>query len=334
MDSLALLPLFKDLRGRKVLICGDGGVGLAWKAELILAAGAHVAVVFPQEADLASFQALEPQDRLTLHQRPLLDDDFSDAAFAIGDFEAEASAIAFARRARDHHVLVNLVDKPALSDVQFGAIVNRSPIVVSIATDGQAPSLGRAIRGRIDALLPQGLERWAVAARNWRGRAALLDPPAKRAFWAAYSELALENPSTLPEEAVIAPLLAAHQARKGQLVLIATGLGDTAEHITLQALGYLQRADVIYFDPDAHRPVLNVARREALQRSHAAGTEALYDDLEARLREGACVVALYRGFSTAPHLAAPQWATFLERDDIEIIGLEAGGRLEPTCGPT
>ena len=63
---------------------------------------------------------------------------------------------------------VNVIDKPAFCTFQFGAIVNRSPLVVGISTDGAAPIFGQAMRSRIEALLPAGFARWAAAAKRWR----------------------------------------------------------------------------------------------------------------------------------------------------------------------
>ncbi len=59
-------------------------------------------------------------------------------------------ASAFASAAHDASVPVNVVDKPAFCDFQFGSVVNRSPVVIGISTDGAAPILGQAIRRKIE----------------------------------------------------------------------------------------------------------------------------------------------------------------------------------------
>ena len=61
------------------------------------------------------------------------------AAIAIGAFENDADAAEFAAAARACGVPVNVIDKPAFCDFAFGAIVNRSPLVIGISTDGAAP---------------------------------------------------------------------------------------------------------------------------------------------------------------------------------------------------
>ena len=62
---------------------------------------------------------------------------------------------------------VNVIDKPAFCDFSFGAIVNRSPLVIGISTDGAAPVFAQAIRAKLEALLPKGF-----AQLGWRRRRA------------------------------------------------------------------------------------------------------------------------------------------------------------------
>ena len=82
--------------------------------------------------------------------------------------------------ARRAGVPVNVIDRPAFCDFSFGAIVNRSPLVIGISTDGAAPVFGQAIRAKIEALIPKGFARWAEAARAWRPRVQALGAAVSR----------------------------------------------------------------------------------------------------------------------------------------------------------
>src|SRR6267378_4154590 len=148
MEALARLPVFFGLQGRRAVVAGAGAAA-AWKIELLSAAGAHVDVYAAQAADV------------TLFRRHIDDRDFAGAMLAIGAFDDEAVAAAFAARARAASVPVNVVDRPALSDFSFGTIVNRSPLVVGISTDGAAPVFAQAVRAKIEAMIPQGFAAWA-----------------------------------------------------------------------------------------------------------------------------------------------------------------------------
>ncbi len=106
---------------------------------------------------------------------------FRDAAIAIADCYDRSEAEAFFRAGRGAGVPVNVIDKPAFCAFQFGSIVNRSPVVVAISTDGAAPILAQAIRRRIEALLPPALKHWATVAQAIRDRVNARLKPAPRA---------------------------------------------------------------------------------------------------------------------------------------------------------
>ena len=93
---------------------------------------------------------------ITVHRRDWQDADFENAAIAVGECEDDEQARRFRDAARAAGVPVNVIDKPDFCDFAFGSIVNRSPLVVGISTDGAAPVFGQAIRSRIEALLPAG----------------------------------------------------------------------------------------------------------------------------------------------------------------------------------
>src|SRR5262249_60532092 len=136
----------------------------------------------------------------TLRERGWRTGDFAGAAVAVGGFENDAGAERFAAAARAAGVPVNVIDKPAHCDFSFGAIVNRSPLVIGISTDGAAPVFGQAIRARLETMLPHGFGRWADAAQSWRRRmrSARLSLAARHRFWQAFARLALAHPAREP----------------------------------------------------------------------------------------------------------------------------------------
>ena len=176
----------------------------------------------------------------------------------------------FAAAARRAGVPFNVVDKPSFCELQFGAIVNRSPLLVAISTDGAAPVFAQAIRAKIEALLPQGLKRWAEAARDWRPALARLAIgfAERRAFWERFSDRALAEPGLEPQPALRESLLARAAlsdrggAPKGRVTLVGAGPGDP-DLLTLKAVRALQSAEVILYDQLVSAEVLDFARREA-----------------------------------------------------------------------
>lgn len=265
MEDLATLPVFFRLQAKRAIVAG-GSDAAAWKAELLASAGAEVHV-YAAEAEPA-MRALAEAGIVILHGRNWRADILPGAAIAICDAETEDEAGAFFDAARDAGVPVNVIDKPAFCEFQFGSIVNRSPAVIAISTDGAAPILGQAIRRRIETLLPPGLADWAVLARDIRATVTerLAAGPQRRAFWERFADRAFgPAPSRdagheMTEEAI--SIAAGLGENAGRVTLVGAGPGD-AELLTLKAVRALQAADVILFDDLVSDDVLELARREA-----------------------------------------------------------------------
>lgn len=267
VGALASLPLFFPLEGRKVVLAG-GSDAAAWKAELFAAAGAEVHVFAP-DLDPAFKTLLETGSdggRFVWHRRPWAEDSFEGALLGIADAETEGEAQAFACAARARGLPVNVIDKPAYCDFQFGSIVNRSPVVIGISTNGVAPILGQAIRRRIETLLPESLQSWAQLAGRIREKTLtfLQAGLERRRFWERFSDLAFSGRAAPKDEAGLAETLVedAKSAGNGRVTLVGAGPGD-AEYLTLKAVRALQAADVILFDDLVDDAVLELARREA-----------------------------------------------------------------------
>lgn len=271
MTALAKLPVFWALEGKRILVAG-GSNAAAWKAELLAACGAEVHVYAEEISE--TFESLiergaeHPLGRFVRHLGKWNSKAFDGAALAIADCEEEDEAQAFFNAARAAGVPVNVIDRPAFCQFQFGSIVNRSPVVVSISTDGAAPILAQAIRRRVETLLPASLKKWAELAQSLREKVnERLEPgPQRRAFWERFVDRVFAS-SNAPEEGAGGVLLRdaerlAEAPATGRVTLVGAGPGD-AELLTLKAVRALQAADVILFDDLVSDEVLELARREA-----------------------------------------------------------------------
>jgi uroporphyrin-III C-methyltransferase/precorrin-2 dehydrogenase/sirohydrochlorin ferrochelatase len=265
IGALARLPVFFALEDKRVVVAG-GSPAATWKAELLSAAGARVEVfaLAPGEEMLA-LAAAPPRGVVILHDRNWTPDDFAGAAIAVANCADDEEAARFAAAARATGVPVNVIDRPAFCDFSFGAIVNRSPLVIGISTDGASPVFGQAIRAKIEALIPKGFARWADAARAWRPRVQALALPfrGRRNFWERFTERAVAAPNAAPTDADLDTLLEpTPAANSGSVILVGAGPGDP-ELLTLRAVRALQSADVILFDDLVAPDILDFARREA-----------------------------------------------------------------------
>jgi uroporphyrin-III C-methyltransferase / precorrin-2 dehydrogenase / sirohydrochlorin ferrochelatase len=241
IGELSLLPLFLDLNGKKALVVGDSQ-GARWKVELLCAAGAEV-------LRLDAF----PNEECTL----------SIYSFIVADIADEAEAAKFAEAAKAAGVAFNIVDKPELCQFQFGAIVNRSPVIVSISTSGAAPVLAQTIRQRIESILPESLGAWGTLAKRLRGRIThtIHDSALRRAVWQRFAGLAMSG--------VLAPnsdeghlIETLFEAPSKQRTSITLQIPQERDLMTLKNCRALMNADVVY-DCSGEDFVKSLMRREA-----------------------------------------------------------------------
>src|SRR4029079_15655190 len=189
-----------------------------------------------------------PRGAIVLQRRAWQAEDFCGAAVAVAGFDDERAAQRLAEAARAAGVPMNVIDKPAHCDFSFGAIVNRSPLVVGISTDGAAPVFAQAIRAKLEALLPKGFAAWAAAAQSWRARLKTTGLPfaARRKFWHVFTAHAVTHAEAEPVAHDFERFLRAvegHDDAVGSVTQVGAGPGDP-ELLTLRAVRALQSADV------------------------------------------------------------------------------------------
>ena len=235
------------------------------------AAGAHVDVyaIDPCE-ELLQLAADAPRGAVAIHRRGWTAEDLKGAAVAIGAFEDDEGAAEFAAAARAAGVPVNVIDKPAFCDFSFGAIVNRSPLVIGISTDGAAPVFAQAIRAKLEGAAAEricrlGGCRCALAQRGEavgsvvRGASQVL----AGFHGACRRPIPTANRPQRDFDSFIAEVKGLGAAvENGSVTLVGAGPGDP-ELLTLRAVRALQSADVILFDDLVSHEVLDFARREA-----------------------------------------------------------------------
>jgi len=147
--TLPALPLFHRIAGQPVVVLGHGDAAAA-KARLVTRAGGVVV------GDLA----------LGIDQGARI-------VFVAHDDDTACHADAL--RARCAGLLVNVVDRPDLCDFTTPSLIDRAPVVIAVGTAGASAGLAKALRLRIDSLLPARLG--ALADMLHAARAAL------RAHW-------------------------------------------------------------------------------------------------------------------------------------------------------
>ena len=318
------LPIWLSLGERSVLVVG-GSEKAAAKIRLALAAGASVTVVSPRLGSEAV--ELVRAQRVRHVERAFADVDAEGHAIVYGATGVDAVDAQVSVAARARGVLVNVVDRPALSDFSMPAIVDRSPVVVGISTGGAVPALAAAVRARVEAMLPVRLGRLAAFAESFRSaiRAKIAQGPARLRFWQGVvggpiAEQVLSGAEARAHAAVLQALNGGRDLQRstGTVYLVGAGPGDP-ELLTLRAVRLLQTADVIVYDRLVGEDVLTFARRDAERvfvgkepTRHPVSQDEINVLLVARAQAGLQVVRLKggdpfnfgRGGEEADHLRA------------------------------
>lgn len=290
MNALATLPIFLRLTGVKAVLAGNGEPA-AWKTELLAAARAQLALLSPDPAPKLAEAALRAGVEIV--RRAWTPADFDGAVIALLETEDDGEAERFRTAARAAGALVNVIDRPKFCDFSFGSIVERSPLVIGISTDGAAPVFAQAVRAKIETLFPETLRAWALAARAWRGRFAGLEQRRRRAVWLDFADRAFASVDRAPDEADFKALSLG--ARPGRLVVVGTGPG-TPDDLTQRAVRALQAADHVIEDGAVNPALRDLGRREAtFERCPQGTTEAVRAAAAARVAAGQTVVALVPG---------------------------------------
>lgn len=268
------LPLVLRGDARPFVVIGGGEVA-ARKIRTLVHAGARVRVIAPQlHSDIAALAA-----QFTLEQRAAtIAEVFTSGSFLVlATDNAELNA-ALAESGRAQGCLVCRVDDTRDNDFIFPAVIDRSPLLVSVSTQGASPALTRHVKQRLEAFLPQDYRQLGSYVEQLREQVKRLIKPSERAaFWRRWMnsrapELILgrqaERAAAVTEE-----LLAGHDSGKGEVWLVGAGPGDP-DLLTFRALRLIQSADVVFYDrlvnplildllnPDAERFYVGKARSQ------------------------------------------------------------------------
>jgi uroporphyrin-III C-methyltransferase/precorrin-2 dehydrogenase/sirohydrochlorin ferrochelatase len=276
-------PVFLDLRGRRVLVLGDGETATR-KAAPLRRAGADV-------------------HRAARFAPALLDG----AVLAIGADAPEEDLRALSAEAQRRGIPVNVVDRPELCSFISPAVVDRDPLVVAVSSGGAAPVLARLLRARIEALVAPGYARLAALAEEMKQETRRLLPDVTRrrrmleqVLGGRVAELALAGEADAARAEYRRALRDAAETTApaaGMVIVVDPGSGE-ADLLTLRALRLLGEADAVVHGPEVPDAVLDLARRDAPR--HAGGMA----EAAAMAATGAKVVLVSAAPGPAPEAVA------------------------------
>ena len=263
------LPIFLKLTDKSCLVVGGGSVAER-KVRLLQRTAASITVIAPSVTE--SLQAQIDQG-LIAH----LPEQYSDGVVAgywliIAATDDELLNHRIAADADAAGRFCNVVDDNAASSFILPAIVDRSPVVVAIGTEGNAPVLAQQLKNRIEAWIPARIGELAEQAGRWRQlvKKRFTSVRDRRRFWQRFfqgpiAEHLLAGRQGAAEKAMRAELVGKIQTDKksqGEAWIVGAGPGDPGL-VTLRGQQLISRADVVLYDRLVSKPVLDFARKEA-----------------------------------------------------------------------
>jgi uroporphyrin-III C-methyltransferase/precorrin-2 dehydrogenase/sirohydrochlorin ferrochelatase len=238
--ALSSLPLFHRVAGKRVVVLGEGPAADA-KRRLVERAGGECCG--------------EPEAH---HAR-----------LAIVALEDPKAAEAAAAGLRGKGLLVNVADRPELCDFTLPSVLERGPMLVAVSSGGFSAGLTKALRLRLETLLPEGIGRLAEAfgAARERIKQRWPDPAERRrALDAAVAE---GGPLDLMVEHgpdALEGWLAEGSDARPQTYDFAIASHDP-DDLTLRQARLLGSADVVRHDAAIASAILARARADAERRA-------------------------------------------------------------------
>lgn len=300
------LPIFFNIKNRHCVVIGGGDVATR-KVNMLLKANAAITLVSP---DLCQeLQALADTKKIK-HLKATFDAPQLDGAclvIAATDDGAVNEMVSLAAKAEN--IPVNVVDSPALCTFTMGSIIDRSPIVIAVSSEGNAPVLARYVRTKIETMLPSAYGRIATIAGEFRQqvKAKFGTTQARRIFWEKMLQGPLVERVLSGQEQAARDFLqttldaASDTPSKGEVFLVGGGPGDP-DLLTFRALRLMQQCDVCVYDKLVSPEVMELVRRDAeliyvgkARDQHTMPQEEINDLLARLALEGKRVLRLKGG---------------------------------------
>lgn len=300
------LPIHVDTEGQRILIVGGEGAAEA-KLRTLIKTEADLILVAPEVGpEIARWI---DEGRISWKTREFTESDLDGVRLVYAATEDDALNAQISQIGNARGLLVNAADQKDACAFITPALVDRSPVIVSIGTEGCSPSLARALKSEFEQLLPSTLGSLANKINDLRAyvKRSLPDLSLRQTFWADIfdgRDLRSQLRITEPElEARVEEKLTAGEAgeKTGQVILVGAGPGSP-ELLTLGARQALHAADVIVYDRLVSQDVLDFGRREAEYiyvgkdpHGHSTRQETINAILIEKAKEGHHVVRLKSG---------------------------------------
>lgn len=255
-------PIFIDTKNLNVLVVGGGEVATR-KIELLLKSHAVITVVSPEISkeiqcfvDNGSIEYVQQRyDEFHLNGQRVV-------------FVATADSVlnvSISQQAKRRNILANVVDSPALCHFITPSIIDRSPMVFAISSEGAAPVLVRYWRARLESIIPSTLGK--IAEFSGKKRQLIKDKFAhggeRRRFWERFFSSS-NSDDTESFEPLFSKLYESDVqefTEQGELYIVQTT--NNEDMLSLAALRHMQQSDIALIDENVGVNITELVRRDA-----------------------------------------------------------------------
>ncbi|MDQ1769295.1 precorrin-2 dehydrogenase/sirohydrochlorin ferrochelatase family protein [Labilibaculum euxinus] len=153
-----LLPIFINPLKVKYLIIGGGKAGTEKLFFLLKNSPDANITIVSLEVSLKIYELSNKHSNVKVQNKKfdrsdLIDKDIVIIATNHSDLNREIRL-----EAKQMRLLVNVVDKPLLSDFYFGSVVTKGNLKVGISTNGKSPTFSKRFREILESILPDEVE--------------------------------------------------------------------------------------------------------------------------------------------------------------------------------
>lgn len=259
-------PVFLDAQKIHALVIGGGNVA-ARKIELLLKTPANISIVSKRcnntVRNLISEHGInyiqgDYQPKYLKHKTLVI--------AATNDSEINQLIAADAHALG---LLINVVDSPDLCNYITPAIIDRSPMLVAISSEGSAPILLQMLRNKIETSLPESYGKLAKFCKTKRlsVQQNIEQFAQRRQFWKTVLEgdiarYILAGDNKTAERLFNITLQQQNHIPTSKLNIVILH-SDEPDHLTLKAFQTLQQCDQIYFGANVSSRFYDYVRRDS-----------------------------------------------------------------------
>lgn len=270
-------PMFVDLNHKPIVVVGGGAVALR-KLQKLAPYGANPTVIAPEILpEIAALPGIRLHRRKfrvwDLHPRPAL------VIAATNDDHTNRS---ISRLCQKRHIPVNVADAPERCSFLFPALVQQGNFSAGISTGGASPTAAVYLKERLQAMLPEQLDRlldWLEAQRP-QLKAAIPEQSRRAGAFRRLFDACMEKGAPLTETEKARCIV---QAPVGSVALVGAGCGK-ADLITLRGLRLLQQCQAVVYD-DLIDPALLDAAPESAMRLYMGKRSGAHSAAQSRINE-------------------------------------------------